>query len=672
MAPEGTGEPPAPLLTIPVVVHVVYYNGSPADNLSAAVVQSQIDELNAGFRTQPTSAAALQVPTSFRSLVADARVNFCLATRDPAGNITTGTTSTSTTATSFSHTSQDMKFSATGGKDAWNTTQYLNIWCCRITDPNILGFAHYPGSAPSGSYDGVVVTTQAFGGGPHAPAPYNFGRVAVHEVGHWLNLKHLWGDTNVACASDDVPDTPTQAGPNFGSPTSPIVTCSNGPNGDMYMNHMDYVNDDTKLMFSRDQALRMQAAFAPGGPRAGLRSSPAFNPVLSITTSTMPAVLSCGDQTDYNFRPASNSVGCGGGYISHRWTATNGWAVNYPDSFYPEIIPNGTTGSTITLTGTYTNAAGVNLPLNPVSRTVSVQTQFAAPVFTSGNPTMACAGRASTFSVAPFTAPGVTGYVWVVPAGFTAPGLTIVNGQVATTVPNVSIAANAALAAGIYAVQCRLQTSSGCAALASYSFGTNGGSDFIIRDSRAYLTQNVSGVVCQKNNIYLTLEPVSPGTGATADGIAWTATGGTLVLNAAFPNQAVLKSALAGGVRFTVNATYKDACGVAMRNAISYSAITASGPTELSNGYDCSPNRWFRSVPPAPYPNPAAGTLQLPGYRGQVTVYNQHGKLVCSLMAPGTEYGATVNVGAWPEGLYVVTGRGLNGEPVRHNVQIQH
>ena len=91
----------------------------------------------------------------------------------------------------------------------------------------------------------------------------------------------------------------------------------------------------------------------------------------------------------------------------------------------------------------------------------------------------------------------------------------------------------------------------------------------------------------------------------------------------------------------------------------------------MAGGYLCSTNRYPRA-PSAPYPNPAAGTLQLPGYRGQVVVYNQQGKPVHTQLAPGTDYGATVDISTWPEGLYVVTGRGLGGEFVRHNVQIQH
>lgn len=254
------------LVTIPVVVHVVW--NTTAENISDAQVQSQIDVLNADFRKLNSDASL--VPSAFSGLAADVNIEFCLATVDPNGNPTNGITRTQTATTAFG-TNDQVKSSSTGGVNAWNTTQYLNMWVCDISG-GILGYAQFPGG--SASTDGVVVDYQYFGTVGTATAPFNKGRTATHEVGHWLNLRHIWGDDGTGCTGSDlVADTPNAGGPNYGCPTFPSVTCSNGPNGDMFMNYMDYTDDACMFMFSEGQAARMQALFAPGGFRASLLNS---------------------------------------------------------------------------------------------------------------------------------------------------------------------------------------------------------------------------------------------------------------------------------------------------------------------------------------------------------------------------------------------------------------
>lgn len=254
------------LVTIPVVVHVVYNTAT--ENISDAQIQSQIDVLNADFRKLNSDASL--VPSAFSSLAADANIEFCLASTDPNGASTTGITRTSTTATSFS-TNDGVKFTSSGGRNAWDATKYLNIWVCDISG-GILGYAQFPGG--SVSTDGVVIDYQYFGTIGTATAPFNKGRTATHEVGHWLNLYHIWGDDGTACTgSDSVSDTPNQADENYGCPVFPQVSCSNGPNGDMFMNYMDYTDDACMYMFSNGQASRMQALFAAGGARASLLTS---------------------------------------------------------------------------------------------------------------------------------------------------------------------------------------------------------------------------------------------------------------------------------------------------------------------------------------------------------------------------------------------------------------
>lgn len=265
------------IVVIPVVVHVVY--NTTAQNIADAQIQSQIDILNLDYRR--LNADAGSVPAAFAPVAADPRIQFQLAVRDPNCQPTNGITRTHTTTATFTDDNQ-VKSSATGGADPWPSDRYLNLWVCPLDSGGLLGYAQFPGG-PANT-DGVVINYQAFGNTGTATAPFNRGRTATHEIGHWLNLHHLWGDggNNSSCTADDfVADTPKQSGPNFGCPTFPHVTCSNGPNGDMFMNYMDYVDDACMFMFSTDQATRMAAAIA--GARASIAASDALIPPAAST-----------------------------------------------------------------------------------------------------------------------------------------------------------------------------------------------------------------------------------------------------------------------------------------------------------------------------------------------------------------------------------------------------
>jgi hypothetical protein len=244
------------ITSIPVVVHVIYNTAQ--QNLSEAQIMSQIDVLNRDFRK--TNADAGSVPAPFAPLAADARVEFRLANLDPSGAPSNGITRTQTNRTSFSD-DDAMKSSATGGHDAWPAERYLNIWVVpRLLSPqgDLLGYAQFPGGPEE--TDGVVILQSAFGTTGTASAPFDLGRTTTHEVGHWLNLRHIWGDDGNGCnGTDFVSDTPNQAEFNLGRPVFPHVTCSNGPSGDMFMNYMDYVDDVAMFMFTAGQVTRMQA-----------------------------------------------------------------------------------------------------------------------------------------------------------------------------------------------------------------------------------------------------------------------------------------------------------------------------------------------------------------------------------------------------------------------------
>jgi hypothetical protein len=168
-------------------------------------------------------------------------------------------------------TNDNVKFSSTGGSNIWNRDKYLNIWVCNLSS-GLLGYAQFPGG-PANT-DGVVIDFQAFGTNGTAQAPFNLGRTATHEVGHWLNCYHIWGDDGTACTgTDQVSDTPNQADENYGCPVFPVISCNNGPNGDMFMNYMDYTDDGCMNVFTTGQKNRMQALFASGGFRSPLTTS---------------------------------------------------------------------------------------------------------------------------------------------------------------------------------------------------------------------------------------------------------------------------------------------------------------------------------------------------------------------------------------------------------------
>jgi hypothetical protein len=247
-------------IVIPVVVHVVYRTAD--ENISAAQVTSQIDALNRDY--SGSNLDKNTCPPVWTGLMGDSMIRFALATKDPKGKPTGGVTRTKTSATSFS-TNDDVKHDATGGADGWPSDRYLNLWVCSLGG-GLLGYAQFPGG-PAAT-DGVAILNTAFGMTGTAATPFNLGRTATHEVGHWLNLNHIWGDTSDCSGTDHVDDTPNAQAPNFGTPAFPHVTCSNGPSGDMFVNYMDYVDDKVMVMFTHGQVARMQATLA--GPRTSI------------------------------------------------------------------------------------------------------------------------------------------------------------------------------------------------------------------------------------------------------------------------------------------------------------------------------------------------------------------------------------------------------------------
>jgi hypothetical protein len=225
-------------------------------------VKSQIIALNRDFRK--LNADTVQIPEGFKAFAADCGIDFQLATVDPKGRATSGIIHKYTPITKWIMDDK-IKLSSEMGDDGWDPKSYLNIWVGTLDQ--FLGYSSVPGDPAD--KDGVVISMTAFG--TKSGGVYSKGRTAVHEIGHWLGLRHLWGDAD--CGDDGVADTPKQQTFTNGCPTGIRVSCNNGPNGDMYMDYMDFTNDACLVMFTKGQQLKMRALFEPGGARNSLLSS---------------------------------------------------------------------------------------------------------------------------------------------------------------------------------------------------------------------------------------------------------------------------------------------------------------------------------------------------------------------------------------------------------------
>lgn len=273
------------VITIPTVVHIVYKDAT--QNLSDAQIYSQMDVLNADFRR--LNADTLLTRPEFDSVAADFEVEFCLATTDPQGNSTTGITRTSSAGgqlLGWFGPQDDVKSTSTGGIDPWPTDQYLNIWVCDLL-PILAGYAQFPGEDPA--TDGVVIGYNFFGTMGTATPPYNKGRTTTHEVGHWVGLRHVWGDGD--CSMDDfVDDTPVADAANQGGCLNIVNSCTDAPFdfNDQVENYMDYSSDSCMNMFSEGQKARAWSFF--NTDRISLFSSNGCSLAVS-TTQALPSNL---------------------------------------------------------------------------------------------------------------------------------------------------------------------------------------------------------------------------------------------------------------------------------------------------------------------------------------------------------------------------------------------
>lgn len=301
---KAAGKVQAATITIPVIVHIIHGGQAVGThpNISQAQVNSQIPVLNNDFAGTGYNVANLAA-TAFSAVgAANCNVSFCLAEKDPNGQsitqpgidrvnyVSNGWTNPASfgTSTSFRNYMDGTIKPAT----IWDPTRYFNIWVSDASNAaGLLGYASFPagsglsgipGATGSASTDGIWVWSRAFGNVTGSVQyPYNRGRTATHEIGHWLGLRHINGDG--ACQTDYCNDTPVQQDLNFGCPTYPKISCSNGPNGEMFMNFMDYCDDACLYMFTPNQNSRIQTALVNSPFRNQLNAS-------SATVCNVPAI----------------------------------------------------------------------------------------------------------------------------------------------------------------------------------------------------------------------------------------------------------------------------------------------------------------------------------------------------------------------------------------------
>lgn len=363
---------------IPVVVHVIHFGGP--ENISKAQILDQIRILNEDYNY--LNADSVNTPAVFQPLAGRANIEFRMAQLDPNGNCTDG----------ILRVYSPLTYDARNNVKAlsyWPSNNYLNMWIVSsIENSNgspgqVIGFAQFPGTGPA-STDGVVIKHDFMGSIGTAASQGGMGRTATHEVGHWLNLRHIWGDAT--CGNDLVSDTPTQYEANLSiCPAWPYISACAGsaPNGDMFTNYMDYTNGNCQNMFSAGQATRMNAALS--STVSGRSTLWSANNLIATGTDGTPPVL-CAPVADFPNRPryvceggftTFSNASFGGDATSRLWTFAGGTPAT-DTSANPTVYYN--TAGTYDVSLTLTNAAGTSTKTEVGLVTVS-PTSITNPVF---------------------------------------------------------------------------------------------------------------------------------------------------------------------------------------------------------------------------------------------------------------------------------------------------
>jgi PKD repeat protein len=306
---------------IPVVFHVIHTDGD--ENISLAQIQDQINILNTDYRRRNKD--TVNTPGPFRNVAIDTDIEFRLAQKDPNGQCTQGVVRIYSPLTNNARDNvKDLS--------SWPSDRYLNIWTVKsiinTSGPGtVLGYAQFPGGKIA-NYDGVVLRSDVIGSIGSAASSFGAsegGRTATHEVGHWLNLYHTWGDKSGCQGTDEVSDTPPQETASSGCPNFPFTdACSPTGSGIMFMNYMDYTDGNCLNLFTAGQKVRMDYTLA------NLRSSVVDSQNLASTGTEGSAPQQCPPVADFRM---SNTMVCPGTSILLQDQSYNGTPTSFLWSF---------------------------------------------------------------------------------------------------------------------------------------------------------------------------------------------------------------------------------------------------------------------------------------------------------------------------------------------------
>lgn len=341
---------------IPVVFHIIHDGGT--ENITKAQVLDQVAIMNEDFRR--LNADAVNTPEAFDSVAADCNIQFVLANLDPEGKCTDGIVRIQSGRTVNASNQNGVK-----QVNYWNRDKYLNVWVVRTIGAlsglgTVLGYAQFPLGGPTAT-DGIVVRADYIGS--IGTAAGKKGRTTTHEVGHWLGLRHIWGDSE--CGNDFVFDTPVHKDANFGCYTWPKFNdCQEGDSirGEMFMNYMDYTDDDCTNMFTKGQKAVMDLVLE--GPVDSVPNLLGFRENLWITSNLIATGV-------LNNPP----IACApiASFFSNRQMICQGTSVSYTDNSYNGAVSsrqwtfeggNNTSSTTANPTITYTQPGKYDVTLD--------------------------------------------------------------------------------------------------------------------------------------------------------------------------------------------------------------------------------------------------------------------------------------------------------------------
>lgn len=432
------------VFNIPVIVHVVHNNeavntigATSGNNLNSAQIQNQITILNRDFNGLNPDTTL--IPAIFKPLLGKFQFNFCLAVVNPTGGVLAepGIDRVNRVSKGWNAFPYSMAYTDATVKpnSIWDPNKYLNMWTVPLSG-GILGYATFPNPGTSGitgipapygsaTTDGLVMPPNYFGsiGTAAASYPYNGGRTVVHEMGHWVGLRHIWGDAT--CATDYCNDTPTAQTSNGGCPTHPykLGVCGGNTTGEMFMNYMDYTYDACMNMFTMDQKYRAQLIMTHSPMRAALLTSTVCNlppttndlAIINVISPTYSQVINCNNTLNPSIRVANlgsniitsavfNYSVTGKPTQTYTWTGSLGVGATSTINLPPIInITNGVKAFTVNLSSV-NGGSDSNSSNNNNMQNFSVTGSFTL----SASSATICGGSSATLTATG----GATGYTW--------------------------------------------------------------------------------------------------------------------------------------------------------------------------------------------------------------------------------------------------------------------